>query len=172
MRSDSFQTIQKFAEKSFYPRIIKKENGCHEWQGTLNKQGYGVLGCSMFGTWLAHRLAWKLHFDRLPKGGEEVSAVCVLHKCDNPCCVNPAHLFLGTRADNIADAKSKGRHGTGDKKARKGETHGMCVLTAAKVRRIREFVTVGISQSELARFYNTTQANIFRIKERITWKHI
>lgn len=75
---------------------------CQEFRGCRIKKGYGQV--NMNGrTVYAHRLAYALHY------GEDPTGKCVLHKCDNPPCVNPDHLFLGTQADNVRDMWAKGR---------------------------------------------------------------
>ena len=76
---------------------------CWEWQRCTNKYGYGNLKFEKK-TVIAHRLAYKLANDFLP------NELCVLHRCDNPKCVNPGHLFLGTRKDNNRDREAKGRN--------------------------------------------------------------
>lgn len=89
-------------KKRFYNNILKTENGCWEWQKGRHTKGYGKF--KMFGQQLAHRVSYILH--------REVSLsedICVCHKCDNPPCVNPDHLFLGTRDDNNKDRHRKGR---------------------------------------------------------------
>lgn len=88
-------------------RVRIAPSGCHEYVGFRQRQGYGMLTLGAGGPtqrWLAHRLAWALaHGDAID------DAVCVLHRCDNPPCVNVEHLFLGTRADNVRDMVEKGR---------------------------------------------------------------
>lgn len=82
--------------------------GCWLWLGAKNANGYGVLhvGGRAGRAFLAHRLTWEAHKGPIPDGQ------FALHHCDNPPCVNPAHLFLGSQADNCADMKAKGRGDT------------------------------------------------------------
>jgi len=86
----------------FHRHTATASSGCLEWTGRRDKDGYGRF-------WLAdrmeqaHRVSWRLHSGAIPVG------LSVLHSCDNPPCVNPAHLFLGTQADNVGDMIQKGR---------------------------------------------------------------
>lgn len=87
----------------FWPRVDKAvgqgpDGTCWEWTASRNGDGYGFSNHTM-----AHRVSWEIHNGSIPNG------LCVLHRCDNPPCVNPAHLFLGTKKDNAADMSAKGR---------------------------------------------------------------
>lgn len=85
----------------FWEKVDKSGN-CWIWQGSVNKEGYG--GVQVKGmTWSTHRYSWFIEYGEIPKG------LCVLHKCDNPSCVRPDHLFLGTQKDNVIDCYNKGR---------------------------------------------------------------
>jgi hypothetical protein len=86
---------------------------CWQWIGSVNKQGYGLT--YLFGKfYIAHRASWRLFNGEIPRGNG-YHGTCVLHRCDNPSCVNPKHLFLGTLKDNNQDMIKKNRH-TGLKK--------------------------------------------------------
>lgn len=84
-------------------RTRRTETGCLEWTGGTHKQGYGILGARGKNS-LTHRLAWEVS-----NGRQLLSGECVCHRCDNPPCVNPEHLFLGSHADNMRDMFAKGR---------------------------------------------------------------
>ena len=93
-------------QQLFDRHCLKKSiDECWEWQGYRNKKNYGVtrIGGRNSKAFLAHRLSWTIHFGEIPHG------MHVCHKCDNPPCVNPNHLFIGTNQDNIMDRVAKGR---------------------------------------------------------------
>src|SRR3954467_3950831 len=97
-----FQPIAARFQRKF---VVNQQTRCWEWTSTKIKYGYGRMniGGRKFKWILAHRLSWELHFGEIPDG----TLVC--HRCDNPCCVNPNHLFLGTHMDNCQDKIRKGR---------------------------------------------------------------
>ena len=142
------------------------ENGCWEWQAHLNKGGYGtqVVGSRVDGTrksTLAHRLFYKLAY------GKYNENLCVLHTCDNPKCVNPAHLFLGTRADNHADMLRKGR-----RVDLRGEARPNAKLSEKDVKHIKTMLKNGIYQKNIAELYNVNQTLISAIKTGKVWNHL
>ena len=104
----------------------------------------------------AHRLAWMIYH------GPLTSKQHVLHKCDNPLCVNPDHLFIGNQRENMADMKAKGRQ-------TKGEAHGQAKLTETQVIAIR---TDHRKQAEIASDYNISVPTVSDIKRRYSWKHL
>lgn len=116
---------------------------------------------------LAHRIAFFLTHGRWPEP-------CCLHRCDNPACCNPAHLFEGTQADNIADMMSKGRHNpaglsVANARPRHGELNPNCKLTDEQVRELRALVLAKVPRKDLSARYGVTLPHICRIlagKER------
>jgi hypothetical protein len=123
----------------------------------------------------AHRASWLIHRGDIPDN------LWVLHKCDNPPCVNPGHLFLGTYQDNIDDMVSKGRHSHGDRqwlrknpeRVNRGEAVPWSKLTADTVREIRTlFATGDYSKMDLVRQFGVTHPTIRRILSRKIWRHI
>lgn len=135
---------------------------CWTWVGAL-RGGYGVIGVPRPGLHhqqkIVHRVSWEMHFGPIPDG------LCVLHRCDNPPCVNPAHLFLGTNSDNVADMIAKGRHKHGD---------GMAgaVLSAVEVKEARALYSQGASLSDLSRKFNVNYETIKSAVKRFTWKSV
>lgn len=100
--------LERTLSERFWQKVAKQDDGCWVWQGARAGHGYGTLKRGERGlTKLAHRISWELHFGAIPDG------MCVCHHCDEPPCVNPDHLFLGTVKDNVGDMLEKGRRGAG-----------------------------------------------------------
>lgn len=149
---------------------------CWEWTGSSTKGGYGQF--RGLGTGFAHRVSWVIHFGPVPEGKQ------VHHHCDNPCCVNPKHLWVGTQQDNIDDMYAKGREShTGavgsrnisakHPEYRQGERNGRAKLTEKEVLWIREkYSQKELTQTKLATIFGVTQGLIGHIVRRIAWKHI
>jgi HNH endonuclease len=132
---------------------------CLEWTGNRNIKGYGLI-------WLnrkkvrAHRIAYEL--TRGPIGD-----ACVLHHCDNPPCINPDHLFLGTPAGNSADMVSKGR---GRTTPRRGEKHHKAKLTWDAVAVIRSSYATGVPVAHLATYYGVSIPTVYDVLRQQTWR--
>lgn len=145
-------------EERFW-RYVKREEGCWRWLSYIDPLGYGRLnyqGKPM----LASRISYMIHFGNIPDG----MAVC--HKCDNPSCTNPDHLFLGTQADNVADMERKGR---ARKRGKSGTEHRSAKLTDDDVRAIR---SNGKSDAENAAIYGVSGATIHAVRVGKTWRHV
>jgi hypothetical protein len=144
---------------------VDKTGECWEWTGTKNKDGYGMIKLHTKKMVSAHRLSYVLHHP-LNVDIWEYREICVCHKCDNPKCVNPSHLFLGSRTDNMTDMFNKGRCILGEKKHNSK-------LTDTQVREIRtRYADGGITHRGLAKEYGTSSPNITAILNRKLWKHI
>lgn len=140
---------------------------CWLWTGALDKiqRGHLRFGRADEGQIGTNRASWLIHFGDIPAGKS------VLHHCDNPQCVRPSHLYLGTQQDNMRDKQVRGRHhllGHGELVA--GEKNANADLTWAAVRAIREAHAQGVSGSELARRHNVTPGNIYHIVHNRSWR--
>jgi hypothetical protein len=143
--------------KRFWSRV-RKTSKCWIWTGTNlgEKKKYGVMrvgGKSM----RAHRISWVIHFGSIPSG------MCVCHKCDNPVCVRPDHLFLGTDLDNVKDRDTKGR-------TAKGERGGNAKLTERQVAKIRKRLAKGELHREIAKAFGVGRSLIGYIARNQLWK--
>jgi hypothetical protein len=141
-----------------FEQYTRTSSGCWLWIGHRDPNGYGRLNVNGQPL-LAHRLSWQLH-------NGDMGDSYVLHKCDNPQCVNPTHLFLGTQSENCDDMWSKGRAKPGHVF---GEKHGMSKLTETQVLQIRS--SEGSLRS-LAKMFGVSSPVISDIKNGKTWKHL
>jgi hypothetical protein len=143
-------------------RTVK--NGCWVWQGTVNR-GYGRVGLPVRKPrkawrvqpprlYSAHRLSWEVHHGPIPPG------MLVCHRCDNPSCWNPDHLFLGTNADNNRDGRSKGRGGGGS----------TSVMNMQKAEAIRRMWSAGMSRSEIAAQMNLSFGQVWGVTSGRYWQ--
>lgn len=133
------------------------EEDCWEWNATRNKNNYGYIGIGRIPK-LAHRVAYQLYIEEIPEG------MCVLHRCDNPACVNPSHLFVGTLSDNSKDCVVKKRH---NKPV--GEAHYRAKLNVKAVLDIRNSK---LSKKELAEKYGVKLSTIYHVIDRTKWKSV
>lgn len=137
--------------------IVDGKRGCWNWQGLCNNKGYGILTRDRK-SHKAHRLFYEIHVGPIPTG------MLVCHECDNPTCVNPKHLFLGTIQDNNLDCKAKGR-----RPYQPGELAPSVKLTELAVFEIR---ASGESQRSLAKRFGVNRRTIQRILTGETWSHL
>jgi len=146
---------------------------CWEWEENgLNNRGYGQFSVNHQNT-TSHRLSYRIFCG-------PIGALDVCHKCDNPRCCNPNHLFLGTEKDNMADKIRKCRcakgvfNGANTKPYMipRGENHGASKLTECKVHKIRALLENGVVQEVIARQFGINQTAVGFIKRRKNWKHL
>ena len=171
----SDRSIAEIPEKTiarFWAKVHIGDGGCWQWTGAKSRQGYGNFRIARQ-TILATHVA--LHIAGIPRE----NGAFALHSCDNPSCVNPAHLRWGTNAENMADRSARGRHkwqhGPEHQanmlvKALKGEKHGTAKLTDNDVLTIR--ASKGLTHKALADAYGVCTASISHIMTRRTWRHI
>jgi hypothetical protein len=155
-------------------RYVKRSAGCWEWTGYLDKDGYGQFRLQVDGKWTyrkAHVLMYRWYVGPVPRG----RFVC--HRCDNPWCVYPGHLFVGTHAENEADKDQKGRRPS-------GETSYVARLTEKDARTIRrlceqsqamtmkERKRCGLTLSGLATRFGLSKGGIYSVVLRRSWRHV
>ena len=144
---------------SFWSRVHKTDS-CWNWTAGKSGEGYGRFGAGRrYGlSEYAHRISWAIHFGIIPDN------LHVLHRCDNPSCVNPKHLFLGTHQDNMLDRDTKGRNAH-----LSGEKAGNSKLTEAQVLGI---LTDNRSRKVIAKEYGISRMQVSNIVNRKSWRHI
>lgn len=155
--------MRKSIGNRFWDRVdVCGEDECWEWKGYRNENGYGKM--LAFGEQMAHRVSWIINSGEIPEG------IKVLHKCDNPPCVNPEHLFLGTLGDNNKDRHRKGRTVVPDNK---GSNHGMSKLKESDVVEILRLHQQGLSNMDIVRKFNKVhKATVYDVIFRRTWSHV
>lgn len=157
--------------KPIYPKLcdrfwnkVNRRQKCWLWTAGKNRNGYGRFRFNGEAR-LAHRLAWQNINGEIPDG------MCVCHKCDTPACVNPDHMFIGTRADNVADMIAKGRQSIGHDHSLtvRGTANGCAKITEDEVLAIRND---GGYQRDIARRFGISQAQVWNIINRKQWAHV
>lgn len=156
--------MARYVDRSGGPRA------CWLWTGAKNAYGYGVMKGPRRGprVWGAHRVAYELTHGTIPEG------MLVCHRCDVRACCNPAHLFLGTPADNTRDMIEKGRSLWQAKPhlIARGEAAGCVRLTEEQVREIRESAANGQFHHEIAKRFGVSRAAVGRVVTRRSWAHV
>lgn len=141
-------------------KIKKKKSGCWEWQSGKGTNGYGVS--SINGKNMqAHRHFYLVFKGNIPKEKQ------INHKCDNPSCVNPDHLWVGSQKENMEDKKNKGR--CADKR---GEKHHLSRFVEDDVKKIREMYKYGVTQKIISKVFKCDPSNISYIVRNKRWSHI
>lgn len=147
-------------ERLMRKTVVNEQTKCWEWNGSKSAFGHGEIYIGGTGPdarkrTMTHRASWEIHNGPVP------SNMCVLHKCDNPACINPDHLFLGTKKENSRDMVEKNRQASGEKLPQSK-------LTWTQVAAIRKCHS--LTQAELASIAGVTQSVISQIKNNNYWK--
>lgn len=139
--------------------VVHPETGCWLWHGGTTGLGYGVIGLGHRheGTDKAHRVSYRLHKGEIPDG------MAVMHACDTPACVNPAHLSLGSLSDNMKDCVRKRRNFVPDNR---GERASWAKLTRAAVEHMRRREMSGVAY---AKMYGVSKSAVYKIWSRDNW---
>jgi hypothetical protein len=169
-------------------RFVDKSEGCWEWQGA-KVRGYGRFQAANRHQVIAHRYSWQMENGPIPAG------LSVCHTCDNPSCVRPSHLFLGTAAENSADRDRKGRAATGDRhwlrrdpaegqrrmggdanparthrqRLVRGEAHPKARFTPEGVHEVRRALAAGEPIKQIAERYGVARFAIYSIRNGTSW---
>ena len=154
--------MKKTLKERFDEKWVEDENGCWAWTAYKQPNGYGQIGeGGKHGKTLrAHRVSFEIYKGEIPK------STCVLHTCDNPACVNPQHLFLGSHDDNMQDKCVKGRQPV-------GVEHGRHQLTEEEVVKIRLlYDEKQTSHRVIGEMFAVSHSNVQAIGNRKTWKHL
>lgn len=158
---DGRKTRARPTVERFWPKVAKSpDGGCWNWTAAKTAFGYGKIydRGSIVG---AHCFSFELANGPIPAG------MWVLHRCDNPACVNPAHLFLGTSADNVRDMDAKGRRRGWSPR---GESNPAAKLKAYQVNEIRDALAAKTNRAELARRYSVSPHLITAIAQGKVWR--
>ncbi len=141
-------------------RYFQQSEGCWEWRGGTTGNGYGMFRWETGRSMVAHRASYIIHVGPVPDD------LVVCHHCDNRLCVRPDHLFVGTQADNMEDARKKGRLDGTPNGPQDGEHNHNAKLTNAEVDEMRRLFAAGVRQADLARRFHTTPGNVHVIVRR------
>jgi len=158
--------IRDYAELFSKRTKTNSSTGCHEWVGATTSCGYGLL-VRDHNRLLAHRVRYELEANVVLAKEQHVC-----HKCDNPKCVNPDHLFLGTHADNMRDKASKGRARGPAPESCIGERNRMAKLNFGKVLVMRALLERGAMIKDVALFSGVNRATVRDVKCGRKWGHV
>ena len=153
------KAARKSLEERFWAEVPWPGDGCWVWSGGIDNHGYGYIYRGHGDRIRAHRLSWEIHNGPIPPG------MVVRHGCDNPPCVNPAHLTIGTQSDNVEDMVRRGR-------SARGERHSQSRLTSDDVRAIRRLRIGGAKLREIAAVYGVHSGTVGFICRGETWKDV
>ncbi len=148
-----------WAVKALEGKVERQDNGCWHFIGYINEHGYGRVtyaGIRMY----AHKMSYIAYRGPVPEGTK------VLHSCDNPACINPEHLFLGSQQDNVDDMFAKNRDGVTGAKNRHAK------LSENDVREIKDKLKAGVTQRSLADRFNVCRQTIGSIADGSNWRHV
>ena len=146
--------------EKFWRNVERKgDDECWEWIAGRSTHGYGAFHIPSVGTRTTHRVSFALHYRPLLAGED------VCHRCDNPPCVNPRHLFAGSAYDNMMDAFAKRRF-------RHSEENGRAILSNDEVRKIRKMMKLGIPQKAIAETFGTSEGTVSMIKLGKQWRYV
>lgn len=148
--------------KLFWAKVDQSPgpDGCWPWIASRHYHGYGRFRVGRHAHTAAHRVAWALH------NGRDPGQMFVCHSCDNRWCCNPAHLWLGTNDDNMADMNAKGRHHAPPSK---GELNGNAKLTKEQVEFIKKQIEAGKTNTSIALLFEITHQLVSRIRRGKAW---
>ena len=161
-RNGAFDLPVRPTDDERFFSFVLKTDGCWLWRGATAPGGYGVFS-------VRHKNVRASHYSYTRFVGQLSPGQQALHRCDNPPCVRPDHLFAGTQGDNMRDCVAKGRLRPG---GTFGEAHPSAKLTAEIVKHIRAAHADGASLSELGRRHGVTPQSIGAVVRRESWKHV
>lgn len=153
-------------EGRFWSRV-RKTDACWLWTGGRSSGGYGAARSANGRQSCAHRVAYELSVGPIPEGLQ------VLHSCDNPSCVRPDHLFLGTQLDNMKDMADKGSKATGRRlnhPIQEGELNHNARITRSEASEVKRLYAKGIPQAQIARRLGISRLNVWNIVHGKSWR--
>ena len=154
-------------EDRFWSKVDKgSADGCWEWTGNKHKFGYGTI--SIDGRPRAtHRVSWEIHNGNIPEG-TGYHGTCICHKCDNPSCVRPEHLFLGSVQENNNDMVKKGR-----RSSQKGANNPRSKINSTQARVIRRHANRNLmTHKEIGSIFSISSSSVAGIKSLRRWAHV